>query len=63
MVRALDALRCMRRRLIEEANVQALGIVLAAGPQQDGAALGIEAGELPPAGVARGGFVTHPHLV
>jgi hypothetical protein len=46
----------MRRSLIEEDNVQALGLGLAAVPQQDGAARGLEAGELPPAGVARGGF-------
>lgn len=46
----------MRWSLIEEDKVQALGIVLPKVPQKDGEALGIEAGELPPEGVARGGF-------
>jgi hypothetical protein len=46
----------MRRSLIEEDNVQALCIVPAEVLQKDREALGIEAGELPPEGVARGGF-------
>ena len=36
--------------------MQALGLGLADVPQKDGEALGSEAGALPPAGVARGGF-------
>jgi hypothetical protein len=44
IVRALDPLRHMRRSLTEEDNVQALGIVRAAGLQKDDAALGLKAG-------------------
>ena len=46
----------MRRSLIEQHHVAARRIVLAEGPQNDGAARGIEAGQRPPEGLAGGRF-------
>jgi hypothetical protein len=56
VLRDWDALRHMRRGLIEQDNVQALRIVLPILPQQDGEAVRIEAGQLPPEGLPRGGL-------
>ena len=46
----------MRWGLVQQNNVQTLGIVLAKLVQQETEARGITLGQLPPEGVARGGF-------
>ena len=54
--RHLDALCPMRGGLVQQDNVQTLCIVLAKLLQKEGEAIGIEAGPLPPEGVAGPGF-------
>jgi hypothetical protein len=51
-----DAPRHLGRSLIQEDNVQPLGIVLTKFVQQEIETVGIEAGPLPPEGVAGGGL-------
>jgi hypothetical protein len=46
----------MRRSLIQADTVQALRILLAKRLQQDGEAVGLEAGPRPPRGLPRGGL-------
>src|SRR5262245_39918253 len=46
----------MRWGLVQQKNVQTLGIVLATLVQKETEARGIKLGQLPPEGVARGGF-------
>ena len=46
----------MRRRLIQEHDIEAVGIVLAKLAEKDGEAGGIEGGQLPPEGLASGRF-------
>ena len=46
----------MRRGLVKEDNIETRGLVLAKLLEKDTAAGGIEAGQLPPAGVPRGGL-------
>ena len=52
----LDTRGHRRRRLIQEHEVEAVGRVLTKLAEQDGAAGGIEAGQLPPQGLAGGRF-------
>jgi hypothetical protein len=56
MLRHLDALRHLRWSLVQEHDTETLSIVLATLPQQDGEAVGIQARQLPPEGVARRGL-------
>jgi hypothetical protein len=52
----LDTLGHMRRRLIQEHDVETVGIVLTKLAEKDGEAGGIKAGQLPPEGLACGRF-------
>jgi len=56
VLRHLDAPGDMRRRLIQDHDVEAIGIMLTQLAEKDGAADGIQAGQLPPEGLARGRF-------
>ena len=56
IVRYLDALRHMRRGLIQQDNIEALGIVLTELFEKEAEAVGIQARQFPPEGVPRGGL-------
>lgn len=51
-----NALRPMRRRLVQEEDIEAVGIVVAKLPEKDAEAVRIEARQLPPERVACGGL-------
>ena len=56
VVRYLDALRHMRWGLIQQNDIETLGIVLTQPPEEDTETVGIQAWQFPPEGVPCGGL-------